>query len=49
MVSQPLRIMMSKVLHAATIVARPFNIVPIIVKESGGLYVNSMAEGLGTG
>jgi hypothetical protein len=41
-VSHPRRTTMSNVIHAATRVARPMKIVPIIVKESGGLYVESM-------
>ena len=42
-VSQPRRAIMSYVIHAATRVARPMNIVPIIVRDSGGLYVESIA------
>lgn len=43
MVSQPRRTTMSNVIHAATRVVRPIKIVPIIVNERGGLYVESMA------
>jgi hypothetical protein len=45
MVSQPRRTTMSNVIHAATRAVRPMKIVPIIVKESGGLYAVSMAMG----
>lgn len=43
-VSHPRRTTISNVIHAATRVARPMNIVPVIVKESGGLYVDSMIQ-----
>jgi hypothetical protein len=46
-VSHPRRIIISNVIHAATRVARPMKIVPIIVKERGGLYVESIARNMG--
>jgi len=42
-VSHPRRTIMSNAIHAATRVVRPMKIVPIMVKERGGLYDISMA------